>query len=122
VVAGAGAASASGPLKQYEIWWAELPEPAGRRPVLLLSRTPAYEYLNKVVVVEITSTVRSIPQEVTLSRREGLSRASVANLDNLHVVAKKRLTSRIGILPASRAVEIKRALGHALGWSELRQL
>ena len=25
-------------MKQYEIWWAELPEPVGRRPVLLLTR------------------------------------------------------------------------------------
>ena len=25
-------------MKQGEIWWAELPKPAGRRPVILLSR------------------------------------------------------------------------------------
>jgi hypothetical protein len=23
-------------MKQFEVWWADLPEPAGRRPVLLL--------------------------------------------------------------------------------------
>ncbi len=58
-------------MKQYEIWWANLPAPAGRRPVLLLSRDSAYEYLNKFVVVEITTTVRSIAEEVPLGRLGG---------------------------------------------------
>ena len=109
-------------MKQYEIWWAELPEPLGRRPVLLITRSPAYEYLNNVMVVEVTTTVRSIPQELPLSRREGLLRASVANFDNLHVVAKRRLSERVGTLPARRIVEVKRALGHALNWPELKHL
>ena len=60
-------------VKQYEIWWASLPLPAGRRPVLLLNRDSAYVYLNKFVVVEITSTVRNIAVEVPLGRAEGLS-------------------------------------------------
>jgi hypothetical protein len=34
-------------MRQYEVWWASLPQPAGRRPVLLLSRNGAYGYLNK---------------------------------------------------------------------------
>jgi hypothetical protein len=37
-------------VRQYEIRWADLPEPIGRRPVLLLTRTAAYVYLNKVLV------------------------------------------------------------------------
>jgi mRNA-degrading endonuclease toxin of MazEF toxin-antitoxin module len=70
------------PLKQYEIRWANLPLPIGRRPVLLLTRTPAYAYLAKVIVAEVTTTVRGIPQEVPPGRREGLARQSVANVDN----------------------------------------
>ena len=31
-------------MRQFEIWWANLPAPAGRRPVLLLSRNDAYRY------------------------------------------------------------------------------
>ncbi len=31
-------------MRQYEIRWAELSAPVGRRPVLLLTRTAAYEY------------------------------------------------------------------------------
>ena len=109
-------------MKQYELWWAELPAPAGRRPVLLLTRTPAYAYLEKAIVVEITTTIRHIPQEVPLGKREGLRRASVANLDNVHVIAKAWLGARIGALGPSREVEVKRALGAALGWLELLEL
>lgn len=109
-------------MKQYEIWWAQLPLPIGRRPVLLLSRTPAYAYLTKFIVVEITSTIRNIPQEVRVADREGLEHPCVANFDNLHVVPKASLVERIGMIPSSREREVKRALGHALGWAELGQL
>ncbi|MGH9317962.1 MAG: type II toxin-antitoxin system PemK/MazF family toxin [Thermoanaerobaculia bacterium] len=109
-------------MRQYEIWWADMPVPVGRRPVLLLSRDAAYEYLDHFIVVEVTSTIRSIPVEVDLGRAEGLRRRSVANFDNLHVVSKKRLVSRIGTLRATRVAEVKRALGYALGWTELKLL
>ena len=107
-------------MRQYEIWWARLPLPVGRRPVLLLSRDSAYAVLNKVIVAEITSTIRDIPVEVHLGPREGLSRRSVANLDNIHVIARSDLASRIGSLPTSRVSELKRALGYALDWPELK--
>jgi len=109
-------------VRQYEIRWASLPEPIGRRPVLLLSRNAAYDYLNKFIVAEITSSTRGIPQEVTLGTAEGLPRACVANLDNIHVVAKQQIGARAGVLAARREAEVKRALGYALGWPELKVL
>lgn len=108
-------------MKQYDIWWAELPPTVGRRPVLLLTRTSAYDYLNKVIVAEITTTIRGIPQEVPLGEAEGVA-ASVANLDNVHVVARRLLAARAGALAAGREIEVKRALGYALGWIELKEL
>lgn len=109
-----------GPLIQYEIWWADMPEPVGRRPVLLLSRNAAYAYLSRFIVAEITSAVRDIPVELKLGRAEGLKRRSVANFDNVHVVPRSRLTSRIGRLAPGRIPEVKRALGYSLGWEELK--
>jgi mRNA interferase MazF len=109
-------------LKQYEIWWATLPDPIGTRPVLLLSRDPAHDYLNRVLVAEVTSTTRGIPQEVELGSREGMPRKCVANLDNLRAVPKRLLSERAGRLSARRVVEVKRALGHALSWRELTAL
>jgi len=109
-------------MRQYDIRWANLPEPAGRRPVLLLTRTSAYPYLNKVIVAEVTSTIREIPQEVSLGKREGLARPSVVSLDSVHVVAKAVLDDLMGTLSMSRQREVKRALGYALDWPELKML
>ena len=109
-------------MRQYEVRWANLPAPIGRRPVLLLTRTPAYAYLNKVIVAEVTTTIRDIAQEVVLGRAEGMSRPSVANLDNLHVVPTSTIGTRLGALARHREDEIKRALGYALGWPGLQIL
>jgi mRNA interferase MazF len=109
-------------VRQFEIWWANLPAPAGRRPVLLLSRDDAYQYLNKFVVAEIATTVRAIPMEVKLGRREGLPSSCVANFDNIRTVSRQCLDSRAGALAASRHPEVKRAMGYALGWDELIDL
>ena len=109
-------------MRQLEIRWANMPPPIGRRPVLLLSRTSAFAYLNKIIVAEVTSTVRSIPQEIQVGKKEGLPRPSVINFDNVHVVAKALLGERIGNLTSSREREVKRALGYALDWPELKVL
>ena len=65
--------------RQFEVWWVRLPDPVGRRPVLLLARTSAMAYLSRVLAVEVTTTVRAIPQEVSLGPREGLTRRCVAS-------------------------------------------
>jgi mRNA interferase MazF len=109
-------------MRQYEIRWATLPLPIGRRPVLLLSRSAAYEYLKKIIIAEITTTIRGIPQEVPLGRTEGVGRRSVANLDNLHVVPVDAIGAMLGALAAARVPDVKRALGYALAWPELKIL
>ncbi|MFN7920359.1 MAG: type II toxin-antitoxin system PemK/MazF family toxin [Bryobacteraceae bacterium] len=106
-------------MKQYEIWWATLPPPVGRRPVLLLSRDSAYEYLNKFLVAEITTTIRGIAQEVLLGPREGMKSSCAINCDNLRTVGRDALVKRAGVLGISRHADLKRAMGHALGWVEL---
>jgi mRNA interferase MazF len=107
-------------MKQFDLMWADLPDPIGRRPVLLLTRTPAYAYLNKVLIAEVTSTVRGIPQEVLLGKKEGLVRSSVVNFDNIYVIPKAALSKFIGSVASVRHREIKRALGYVLDWPELK--
>lgn len=109
-------------MKQFEIWWADLREPAGRRPVLLLSRNDAYGYLSKFVAAEITSTTRQISSEVPLGEEEGMPKVCVANCDNLRMVSRLSLTKRAGELAPKRWIEVKRAVGAALGWRELTDL
>ena len=74
------------------------------------------------MVVEITTTVRSIPQEVGLGRPEGMRQVCVANFDNLHVVPSIALKGLIGTVSHAREREVKRALGRALAWPELKVL
>jgi mRNA interferase MazF len=109
-------------MKQFEVWWADLPQPAGRRPVLLLSRNDACDYLSRFIAVEITYTVRGIASEVPLGEDEGLPTACVANCDSLRMVPRTALTRRAGQLATERWIEVKRAMGGALGWRELTDL
>lgn len=106
-------------MNQYEIWWAQLAEPAGRRPLLLISRPDAYSYLNKFIAAEITTTIRGIPVEVALGKQEGMAKPCVVNFDNLRTVSKASLVERISRLPKRRITEVKRAIGYALAWDEL---
>jgi mRNA interferase MazF len=106
-------------LRQFEIWWADLPKPVGRRPVLLLTRDDGYAYLNKLIVAEITTTIRNISVEVPLGKRDGLPATCVANCDNLRTVSRNALVERISRLRASREMAVKRAVGYAFGWEEL---
>lgn len=108
--------------RQFDVFWASLPAPVGRRPVLLLGRTSSYSYLTRILVVEVTTTIRGIPQEVALGKREGLPRACVANLDAIRTIPRDCLAARIGSLRPGRHVEVKRALGHVLHWPELTSL
>lgn len=108
--------------RQFEIWWARLPEPVGRRPLLLLGRSAAFAYLDRLLVVEVTTTVRGIPQEVRLGKQEGLPVRCVANLDAIRTVPRGCLVSKAGAVSMRRQVEVKRALGHVLHWPELTRL
>lgn len=66
-------------MRQYEICRGRLPEPAGQRPVLLLSRDNAYEYRSKFTAAEITPMIRQIANEIPPGEDEGLQKVSAAN-------------------------------------------
>jgi mRNA-degrading endonuclease toxin of MazEF toxin-antitoxin module len=89
---------------------------------MLLTRTRGYSYLSRVLVAEVTTHVRGIPQEVAIGRGEGVARPCVANLDHVQAIPKQWLSARIGALADARRIEVKRALGHALAWTELTSL
>ncbi len=97
-----------------EVWWAELVEPIGKRPVLLLSRDAAYNVRTSVTVALITRTIRNIPVEVPLGPDEGLPAKCVVNLDEILTIPKSRLAERITILTAAKTTEVKQAISFAL--------
>lgn len=104
-------------MRRGEIWWATLPIPAGRRPVVLVSRNLAYQVRSKVSVIEITTRERGLETEVPLGAREGLPRTCWGNADNIATIDKRWLEERIGVLGREKMAKLDRALGLALGLS-----
>jgi mRNA interferase MazF len=102
-------------MRRGEVWWARLPLPAGRRPVVLVSRGDAYAVRQKVTVAEVSTVVRAIPSEVALGRSDGMPKPCVINTDNLVTIPKALLESKIVSLDAERVGELERALAFSLG-------
>lgn len=65
-----------------EIWWADVPGDKVR-PVLVLTRQPFIVRLNSVLVAPVTTRVRGIPTEVSLTEEDGLAHPCAANFDNV---------------------------------------
>jgi mRNA interferase MazF len=101
-------------VKRGEVWWAELPSPVGSRPVIILTRDAVLENIGGIVVALITRTVRDLPTEVLLARRQGLPVSCVANLDNILTVPRQRLKRLMGACDASKIEELNQAIKTAL--------
>ncbi len=100
-------------LKQGQIWWANLPQPAGRRPVLVLTRSDALSQLTNVTVAPLTRNLRYIPSEVVLSPDEGLPSICAVSLDNLMTIRQVVLDRRITELSRERMQAVFDAIRHA---------
>jgi len=101
-------------VKRGEVWWAELPPPVGSRPVIILTRDTVLDNIGGVVVALVTRTIRQLPTEVALGRRQGLPVPCVANLDNILTVPRQRLTRLMGACDASKLEELNLAIKAAL--------
>ena len=105
-------------MRRGEVWWALLPKPAGRRPVVLLSRNEAYVVRDLVTIAPVTTRVRRIPTEVPLGPDEGLPKRCVVNLDAITTIPKGALTARVVALSPEKVAAIERALHFALALPE----
>ncbi len=102
-------------MKRGQLWWADLPPPGGRRPVLLVSRDSAYAVRDFITVAPVTTRVRRLPVEVLLGPDDGLPRTSAANLDSMLTVSKSTIQSYIGSLGSDKIREVDKAIHFALG-------
>ena len=100
-------------MRRGEVWWATLP--AGRRPVVVLTRDAAIPLLGTVTVAPMTTRVRGIPTEVPLGVSDGVPRPGVVSLDNVQILPKRSLRRRITSLSAARLDQVCDALRYALG-------
>lgn len=105
-------------MERGEIRWYGFPRPDKRRPVLILTRDSALDFLGEVTVAPITSTIRDIPTEVVLTTDDGLDHDCAVNLDHVQTVARGRLGAVIARLSPSRMEQVRRALLFALGFRD----
>jgi len=103
-------------MERGEVRWYLFSRPDKKRPVLILTRYSAVEFLGEVTVAPITSTVRDIPSEVLLTKAEGMPRDCAVNLDHLQTVAKGIIGSLITTLSASKMEQMRPSLLFALGF------
>lgn len=101
-------------MKRGEIRWYKFKAPDKKRPVLILSRNSIIGYLGEVTVAPITSTVRDIPSEVQLNRKDGMPRECAVNCDHIQTVSKGKIGSLITTLSAEQIVRVREAIFFAL--------
>jgi len=99
-------------ISQGEIWWADLPDPAGsgpgfRRPVIVVQGDPFNRSkLATVLCVPLTSNLKwaDAPGNVLFEARlTGLPKDSVANVSQVVALDKSSLTERVGKLSREKS-------------------
>jgi len=103
-------------MKRAEVRWYKFPQPDKRRPVVILTRDSALEFLGEVTLAPITSTVRDIPSEVLLTKKDGMPRDCAVNLDHIQTVSKGKIGPLITTLSSAKMTELRSALLFALGF------
>lgn len=103
-------------MKRGEIRWYKFAKPDKRRPVVILTRDSALEYLAEATVAPVTSTIRDIPSEVVLTEADGMPKDCAINLDHIQTVAKARIGPLVTTLNDQRLIELRSACLFALGF------
>src|SRR3970282_1663764 len=97
-------------MKSGEVRWYVFSRPDKKRPVVVLTRDSALEFLGEVTVAPITSTIRNILSEVLLTKADGMARDCAVNLDHLQTVSKGKIGSLITTLSAGKMQEMRQCL------------
>jgi mRNA interferase MazF len=111
-------------ITQGEIWWADLPDPAGsgpgfRRPVIIVQGDPFNRSkIATALCVPLTSNLKwaEAPGNVHLEARlTGLPKDSVASVSQVVAVDRSLLTERIGKLSRAKTDLVLAGIDVVLG-------
>lgn len=101
-------------MQRGEIWFAAVPE-GGDRPVLVLTRDPVADRVDRVVVAALTRTRRGVVSELALTAvDDDVAADCVVSFDNLHTLPRSAFRRRLTALSAARMARACRALRAAL--------
>jgi mRNA interferase MazF len=98
--------------RRGDVWLARLDKV---RPLIVLTRNPIAAMLHAVIGAPVTSTVRGLSTEVTVGPEDGVRLTSVANLDNVQLVARSDLIRKVGRARAVTMTSLCAALAVAIG-------
>ena len=100
--------------KRGDLWQADIGGKAGKRPVLVLTRSGVIPYLSKVVVAEVTTQGKGYPTQVAIGQHGNLPKNSFVSAESLHSLPKDRLKRYLGELPPDLLEKVSRAVSFAL--------
>jgi mRNA interferase MazF len=103
-------------MKRGEVRWYKFSRPDKNRPVVILTRDSALEFLGEVTIAPITSTIRDIPTEVLLTKEDGMPKDCAVNLDHIQTVSKGKIGPLIAALSSIKMSELRLAMLFALGF------
>jgi mRNA interferase MazF len=109
-------------MQRGEIRWYTFKKPDKRRPVLILTRDSAIEYLREITIAPMTTTIRDIPTEVVLTEEDGMPRMCCINCDHIQTVSKEKIGTFITNLDKQRMLQVRKAVLFALGFESAMDL
>ncbi|MBK5101515.1 MAG: type II toxin-antitoxin system PemK/MazF family toxin [Desulfobacteraceae bacterium] len=100
-------------MKRGEVWWVNFDPSIGdeirkKRPAVIISNNAANQFLNRIQVVPLTSSVGKLyPSEAYITLR---GKKAKAMADQLTTVSKERLINQAGSVSKTEMESLERAI------------